>query len=259
MARVGQRLPVAGGDQRRHAHVQAHGRARRRQGLGGNRVTGQDHIPVGSFPLDTDRLHPPLDWAVLMHPHVADALQPDERRGQVFRLGVPPAAVAVLGPLDCVEPAAPLEPGEPGRASGLDAEEERGERLVQPPQRGLLRGERPPALTPGVIGADVLEIGRLVAVPNAHARLAVGGAPVLQSGVVEDPVILKASGERGSLLAGGAQQEFERPAHTPTPSPTVIRTPRYWKAPTKPEAARNTSPPTCGRDGGSRTTWYPRS
>src|SRR5690606_7783922 len=142
-----------------------------------------------------------------------DALQPDVGGGRVLGLGVPPAAVAVFGPLHRVEPAASLEPGEPGGAPGLDTLEERAERLVQTPQGGLLGRKRPPALPVRVVGADVLQLPRLVAVPDGHPGFAVGDAAVFEGGVVGLPVVLQARGERGGLLGGRAQQELERPTH----------------------------------------------
>src|SRR5690606_30405588 len=109
-------------------------------------VARQDHVPAGALALDGDRLHPAAHGPVLVDADVPDALQPDERGRAVFGLGVPPAAVAVLGPLDGVEPAPALETREPRRAPGLDAGEERAERLVESSQGGLLGGERPAAL-----------------------------------------------------------------------------------------------------------------
>ncbi|GAA4525335.1 hypothetical protein GCM10023096_57180 [Nonomuraea ferruginea] len=40
---------------------------------------------------------------------------------------------------------------------------------------------------------------------------------MLQGGVVELPVVLQTRGESNLLVAGGAQQELERPAHTSPP------------------------------------------
>src|SRR5690606_13308687 len=179
-------------------------------------------------------LHLATHGPVLVDADVSDALEPDESSLRVLGLGVPPAAVAILRPFHGVEPAAPFEARVAGGASGLDSVEERGERLVQAAQGGLLGGKRPAALPCEVLAPDVFQVGGLVAVPDAYARSGVGGAAVLQSGVVELPVVFQARRQRHRLLDGGAQQELERPAHTPPPSRSVTTTPQYRLALTKP-------------------------
>ncbi|GAA3127805.1 hypothetical protein GCM10020001_056470 [Nonomuraea salmonea] len=52
-------------------------------------------------------------------------------------------------------------------------------------------GERPPALPAGVVGADVLQLGRLVTVTDAHSGLGIGRTPVLQRGVVQRAMVLQ--------------------------------------------------------------------
>ena len=213
VARVGHLRPVRGGDQGGHAHVDPDHCPRGGKRLGGHVVAGQDHVPAAAFPLDADRLHPAAHWAVLMHADMPDSLEPHERGRGVIGLGVPAAAVTVLRPFDRVEPTASLEAGETRLLPGLKAAEERGERPIEPSQGGLLGGERPSALPVRVVGSDVLQLGRLVFVPDRHTCLAVGGAAVLQRRVVQLAVVLQARGERDLLAAGWAKQEFVGPSH----------------------------------------------
>ena len=213
VARVGHLRPVAGSDQGGHTHVDPNHRPRGGKRLGWHVVAGQDHVPAVALPLDADRLHPAAYGAVLVHADMPDSLEPHERGLGVFGLGVPAAAVTVLRPFDRVEPAAALEAGEARLLPGLKAAEERGERLIQPSQGGLLGGKRPSALPVRVVGSDVLQLGRLVFVPDRHTCLAVGGAAVLKGRVVQLAVVLQARGERDLLAASGTQQELVRPSH----------------------------------------------
>ncbi|SDJ90927.1 hypothetical protein SAMN05421874_10433 [Nonomuraea maritima] len=211
VTRVGHVRTVRRRDKRGHTHIQADHSARGGKRLGGHAVTGEDHIPAGAFPPHADRLDGARHAAVLVHADMPDALQPHERRGGVLGLGVPSAAVTVLRPLDRVEPAPALETGEAGPTTLADPLEEPGERLVQAAQGGLSGGERPTRLPVRVISTDVLRLARLIAVPDRHACLAVGGAAVLRSGVVELTVVFQARGECSGLLGGGSQEELERP------------------------------------------------
>jgi hypothetical protein len=114
-----------------------------------------------------------------MHLDVPHTLQTNAGDGAV-RGGIPPAAVPVLGEVDRVEPVDTPETRIPGCPAGLDPTEERRERFVQPAQGGLLRGERPVALTLRIERPDLLELGRLLPVLDARLRgMAVGVAAFL--------------------------------------------------------------------------------
>ena len=75
-----------------------------------------------------------------------------------------------LGNSGRVEPVHPTQPGITRLLTGLDPPEERGERLVEAPQRGLLAGERPAALAFRVERPDLLKLRRLVPVADARFR-----------------------------------------------------------------------------------------
>jgi hypothetical protein len=98
-------------------------------------------------------------------------------------------------------------------AFSLGAAEERGERLVQAAQGGLLGAERPPALTVGVIPADVLQVSGLLPVLDRDPCALVSSAAVFQRGVVKLPVIFQARRQSGCLLRGGSQQKLVGSSH----------------------------------------------
>jgi hypothetical protein len=201
-AGVADDLPVAGGQEPRHSHVDADRPARRWQwlhlGFGDH-----DDVPAAVLPLQLQRLHPADHGAVLV-----DLDPPDRLEGRVR-----PSAVVGGFPLGAVsgdeqhlvEPLAGLEPGvadpsllgflalAPGPLHGLvgfpDAPEVGGEHIVQAAERLLLRGERVAALPVGVGGADLPELGRLVAVGDADLAHAPRVPPLLEGGVVEVAVV----------------------------------------------------------------------
>src|SRR5664279_4587510 len=143
---------------------------------------------------------------------VPDAPQVDPGRGLV-RLRIPPAPVAVLRPLDSVEPSATLEPRVAGSLVRPDPAEERGERRVQSPQGGLLGTERPTSL-PGAVGVpDLLELRGLAAIADRHPAHPVRLAPFFQCSVVQLPVILDAGGQGPRLARGGADLELVGALH----------------------------------------------
>jgi hypothetical protein len=143
---------------------------------------------------------------------VPDALEPDPHLAAA-RLGVPPAAVPVLGPLDRVEPAASPKPRVAGLLPTFHAAEEGGVWLVEPAQRGLLGAERPPALPVRVGSADVLQVAGLLAVPDCRARPLVSGPAVLQRPVVQLPVVFQHRHQGRLLPRRRPDQELIRPPH----------------------------------------------
>src|ERR1017187_3062641 len=96
------------------------------------------------------------------HLHLADPLEV-----HAGGLGMPPAAVTVFWPFHRAEAMRRLEAGVPRSAARLHPPEERLERLVEPPQRGLLAGERPDPNI-GTPRADPAELGGLAHVADRH-------------------------------------------------------------------------------------------
>jgi hypothetical protein len=125
--------------------------------------------PLTALTLDGDGLDPAGHRAVLVDLHMPDALEADPG-DRVVRGGVPAAAVPVLREVHRVEPVHPAKARIAGRLPGLDAAEERLHRLVQAAQGGLLRGERPAALTLRVERPDLLQLRGLHPVPDGALR-----------------------------------------------------------------------------------------
>src|SRR6266498_3083373 len=207
MSGVGDVLAVGGRHQACYAHVDPDDGAGRRQWLRRNSVAGEHEIPAATFPFRAYRLHRSSDRAVLVDPHMPDALEVHPSCLPAW-LRVPPTAIPVGWPCDGVEPATTLEPGVTGRAAVLDTTEEGSHRLVQASQGGLLGGEGPAALLLRIEGANVLQFGGLPAVAHGDPCHPVRGAAVLQCGVVELPMVFEARRECAGLSAGWAQEEL---------------------------------------------------
>jgi hypothetical protein len=212
VARVRHVHAVGGRQERRDTYVDTDHAAGVRQVQRGHLVAGQQHEPAPALTLDADRLDDTFDLAVGVDPHVPDALQVDADLPAI-RSRIPTTAVAVLRPVDRVEPASTFEPRKAGRLTGFHPPEERLHGIVETAQRGLLGRERPAALPVGVRPADLLELHGLIAVPDRHPAFAPRLAPLLEGGVVQLPMVVERGGERVRLLAGGAQQELERAPH----------------------------------------------
>src|SRR3977135_221684 len=119
-----------------------------------------------------------------------------------------------------VEPVHATEPGIARLLTGLDPPEERGERLAEAPQRGLLAGERPAALALRVERPDLLKLRRLVPVADARFRPMPVRVPAFpQRPVIERAVIHKRLRHRLRLLGRRAEEELTRAAHSAPPSP----------------------------------------
>src|SRR4030081_60297 len=132
-----------------------------------------------------------------------------------------PRPPARRGAITRVDPVPPTDPGIARLLPGLDPPEERGERLVEAPQRGLLAGERPAALALRVERPDLLKLRRLVPVADAGFRhMPVGGPAFLQRPVIERAVIPKHLRQRLRLLGRRAEEELKRAAQSAPPSPS---------------------------------------
>lgn len=118
-------LPVTGGGEVGHTHVDPGNKTCRGQRCCRHTVAGEHHEPAASFACNAEGFDAALDRAVLMHPHMPHTLHTDAGL-PVLGCGVPAAAVAVLGELHRVETAHTLEPGIAGRLTCCDAAEERG-------------------------------------------------------------------------------------------------------------------------------------
>src|SRR3982074_2195639 len=126
-----------------------------------------------------------------------------------------------LGNSGRVEPVHATEPGIARPLTRLDPPEERGERLVEAPQRGLLVGERPAALALRVERPDLLKLRRPVPVADAGFRhMPVGGPAFLQRPVIERAVIPRHLRQRLRLLGRRAEEEPIRAAQSAPPSPS---------------------------------------
>ena len=187
------------------------------KGPGGHLVTGQDQHPAAPFAANLDRLDPALDLAVDGDLHVPDPLQVHPAR-----VGLPTAAITVLGPFDTVEPVRRLEPRVAGRLAGLDPPEEPGERPVQPAQRRLLGREGPRRhIRPDL--PDVLELSRLVPVGDTGSPQPPGVPSFLQGGVVQLAVGCQTLPQGDLLACGGPQPELVGPSH-PASRPLATET-----------------------------------
>lgn len=207
---VGDMLAARVGGEVHRAHVDADDAAGRGQGLSRHVVTGEHHVPAVALALHRNRLDPALHGPVLMHPHVPHALE-TYPGVDVVRGGVPAAAVPIPWEDDGVEMADALEPGVSGLPAAFDPAEERLERLVQPPERRLLAGEGPAALTLRVERPDLPQLRGLIAVPDAGLRRVPPGiAALLQGPVVERTVVPQHLRQGLRLPDGGPQQELVR-------------------------------------------------
>jgi hypothetical protein len=204
---------VARGHEVRDPHVDADDCARGRTRLCWYAIAGKDHKPAPAFPLDRDCLDSSAHFSMLAHFDLSNPLQPHSYL-TAARSAIPLTTVPVFWPLDCVEPAATLKPRIPWLLPSLDAAEERSEGFIQAAQRGLLGGERPAALPIRVVTADVFKVSGLVAIPHRDGRFLPSDATVLQSGVVQLPVILQTSGKSGSLYSRRSQKKLTSSSHT---------------------------------------------
>ena len=108
------------------------------------------------------------------------------------------------------------------RPRGPDESPVRPSCVVQPPQGGLLGGERPPALI-RVAAADFPELSRLLPVPDADFPHPPRLTPLLQGRVVEPLVIPQALGRAGRLPRGRVNAELKRAPHRE-------RSLRHWRS-----------------------------
>ena len=206
------------------SHIDTSGSTGGFEGLGGHVVAGEHEHPFAALSSHPDRLERALHGPVRGHFYITDTLEVHPAR-----LGFPPAAVAVFGPLHTVEAASGLEAGIAGLGAAAHPREERPERLVQSAQGGLLGRERPPGhFRSGC--PDVAQLGGLGAVTNrclgpgraeepirAADHPFVGFAAFLEGGVVDLPVVVEACLEAQVLSFGRAQPELIGPSHAGVP------------------------------------------
>ncbi|RUP66142.1 hypothetical protein SSPNP10_19130 [Streptomyces sp. NP10] len=216
---VGNELAVGISEEGGYAHVDAGHAPRLGQGFGLCLLGSEHDVPALALALDGHGLDPADHRPVLVDLDVPDTLEPYAGHG-VVRGGVPAAAVAVPGEIHRVEPVHAPKARVARRVAGLDPAEERGERLVETAQGGLLAGEGPPALTLRVERPDLFELRRLLPVLDTRLRrVPVGVTALLQRPVVEGAVIGQHLAERDRLAHGGPHEELVRPDHPPHPLP----------------------------------------
>jgi hypothetical protein len=235
-ARIVDVLPVAGGGEADDADIDTGLTAGRRLRSGRDVVTREHQYPAPPLSFDLDRLYPARHLAVQMNLDLADALQIHPPL-----LGQPAGAITVFGPLQAVEPGLAFETWIPWPHTGLrcfDAAEEPGESLVQPPQRGLLTGERPHRLI-RASRSHLSQLRRLI--PIADPCLT-GVRPsittLLQRRVVKLAVRVHTRRQRHMLAASGSQPKHVRPPHNRSTPRRAKRRPNmtapYATPPTKP-------------------------
>jgi hypothetical protein len=211
MARVRHVHAVAGGQERRHAQVDADGRPGWLQRLGGHVVARQHHVPVIAFPFGGNGLDASVDGAVLVGADMADAFEVDA--GDLgMRNGVPSGSV-LLPPFDGIPPAAPLEPRVARLLPGLDALEEALESVVQAAERGPLAVIGPALVPFRVLCSDLLQLGVLAVEGDLVAAHPPRLTPLFKRRVVQLPGVLQAGVQRGLLLPGGPQPELVSAPH----------------------------------------------
>ena len=130
-------------------------------------------------------------------------------------LGQPASAVTVLGPLHRTEPGRALKTRVARFLAAFDAAQEPGERLIQPPQSGLLARKRPHRLI-RAHRPDLGQLRRLIPVVDAGLAMRPGIPALLQGRVVKLAVGFHARRQRSVLARGWAQPEHVGASHDAT-------------------------------------------
>lgn len=170
------------------------------------KVAGKDGEPLVTFELEADGLDRAIDCPVQLDLDRSDVLDAQLAVGKQLD------AVAVGRKLDGLKSALGLEARVSGLLSGLDAAEEGRERLVEPPHRGLGRGEVQ-LLEPLVDEPLVCEPCRLLVVGDGNAVVIVGGLTLAEAGIVEAPMRLQHNFEFAGLVVVRVQSELECLSH----------------------------------------------
>ena len=211
-ARIGKVFAIGSGGEAGDPDVDADRGPGGLQGPRRHLVTGQDQHPPAPFAADLDGLDPAVDLAVDGDLSLPDPLQIDPAD-----LGLPAAAVAVLGPFDTVEAVRRLEPRIAGRLPGSDSPVEAGEGPVQTAQGRLLGRERPRRDIRSD-RADVFELGRLVPVRDAASSAAATRPVVPAERRCRAPGARPSSARGRHAGARWAAAETRQPRLTPPPS-----------------------------------------
>ncbi len=211
MARVGDVHTLGRGQERRDAHVNAGDRTRHRKGLWGY-LHGNDDEPAGPSPgtltLHTDLCQGGARREVPMRPHL-NVTHPLDL--ELFGRGQELDPVPVTE-VHTVEPGCGPKPWVPRRLARFDPAEERPERLVQAPQRLLLRGERPHTLVRAE-RPDLLELHHLRRRTDRGSTHPPGVPTFLQAGVIQLRMRSTHQPQSVMLFARRVQPKLERPLH----------------------------------------------
>ena len=208
VARIGHTLAVASGGEAGDPDVDPDRGLSGFQGPGGHLVTRQDQHPAAPFAANLNGLDPAFDLAVDGDLHLPDPLQVD-----LAGVGMPAAAVTVLGPFHPVEPLRRPEPRVARRLTGLDTPEERGEGPVQTAQGRLLRRERPHRHIRSDL-PDLLQLSRLVSVADSSLAQPPRIPSLLQRGVIQLAMRCQASAQGDMLASGRPQPKLVGPPHS---------------------------------------------
>jgi hypothetical protein len=203
--RVGHMLAVGGGGEAGDPDIDTDRGPGGFQEPGGNLVTGKDQHPAAALAANLDGLNSALDPAMHRDPHVTDPLQVHPAG-----VGLPSAAITILGPFDAFESVRRLEPRVAGRLADVHPPEEPGEGPVQSAQGCLLGRERPHRH----IRPDLLELGRLIPIGDTDSPQPPCVASFLEGGIVQFVVRRQALPQGDVLAGGGSQPEPIRPPHS---------------------------------------------
>lgn len=204
-ARVLDDFSVRGGEEVFESNVDAHGGQRTRFGVDFSDVAGQDDEPLVALALNRGRLDAALNGPVDLTPDHPDVLHAES-------VSIQSDPVAVGRKFDTVEAILGFEARIAWLLSGLHATKKCDKRLVESAHRGLSGGEVETGEV-GVIRAQVLELGRLVAVLHRMTVLPIEVAALFEAEVVESAVRFKHDAELALLVSVREKTELEGAAH----------------------------------------------
>jgi len=196
---------VRGGQEVFEAHVDAD--SWKGAGLDRNstEVTGQDDEPLIPFQFQGSSLHDAFDLTVDLAPDDAHVLY-------AKAVPVQPDTISVGRELDAIEAATCFEAWVAGGLSNFDTAEECNVRLVEVAHRGLRRG-KVESREVDIIGAQIFELSRLVAVLHRVTMLLIEVATLFQTKIVESTMRFKHDLQLALLVGVGEQPKFECLTH----------------------------------------------